>query len=234
MSRALALVALVLGAFGSVIAQEVEITDPERPRKSYIPALNFAVGLTDRLDLNFYYWRFIGAIDGSEVQARLRYAFSERLGLNVRYYGFYQAATEGRPAPYDHRFRLEPTTALRLPGGFGFFGRARLEHRWRDLPNEWRLRPFLRVDHSVKVLGHEYLPYAYVELYYNFRTAVMSSVNPAVGFGTNLRPKLTLNVWTEYGNVRRPGADTWNTFVGLAWRVGHRWHPSEPEQQRAQ
>ena len=62
----------------------------------------------------------------------------------------------------------------------------------------------------------------------------MASVNPALGVGTHVAAKLTRNVWTEYGNVRRPGAGTWNTFVGFAYRVGHRWHPGETEQQCAQ
>ena len=217
-------------------AQEVESDRPALPqqaRASVIPAANLTVGFTDKLDLTLYHWRFIGNIDGSEVQARVRYGFSERFGFNLRYYGFYQSATETRPAPYDHRIRFEPTTSLRLPGGFGLFGRARLEYRWRDLPNEWRLRPFVRVDHAIRVGSHDFLPFAYVEAYYNFRRRFLASVNPALGIGTNLAPKFTLNVWSEFGVVRGRGRDTWNSFVGLAYRIGHRWHPSEPEQQRA-
>lgn len=219
-------------------AQEVDLDsgdNPARPAaRSAIAATNLAIGLTDQLDVTLFHWRFMGGVDGSEVQARLRYGFNERLGMSVRYYGFYQPRTVARPAPRDHRFRYEIMVNTDLVGKLVLHQRWRFEYRWRDLPNEWRLRPFLRLDHPVRLGRQEFLAFAYAELYYNFRQQLLASVNPALGLSTNLAPRLTASLWVEYGEAYRSRRNSLNTFASLAYRLGHRWHPSEPEQQRPQ
>ncbi|MEM6559128.1 MAG: DUF2490 domain-containing protein [Myxococcota bacterium] len=106
------------------------------------------VSLTDTLRVDAATLGLIGDLDGSVQTLGVRYAFSNATTVRLAYFRVFEPDLPGRPDPRDHRIRLELTHALDW-GAIRLSHRSRLEHRFRDLDDQTRYRPQLRVTYTL-------------------------------------------------------------------------------------
>lgn len=135
-----------LGVLGEARSQEILVPAASTTDYAIIGVAGDA-SLMDSVRVDAATLGLIGDLDGSVQTLGVRYAFSNATAVRLAYFGVFEPDLPGRANPRDHRIRLELTHALDLDA-MRLSHRSRIEHRFRDLDDQTRYRPQLRVTYT--------------------------------------------------------------------------------------